>query len=608
MPRSNRDAGGDNRLRPYRDGGRDQLWPPDDARRFYAVRSRMMHDIRAACAAQRPTPWDAGGGLPVDAGYQGLAPNEETILRAVLFTFQPPGARQPRALPTRAGRAPAADCLGWPALSEMALAVGGLALSRQAYEDACTIGRLKPGYGFASDDLGRFYRLPHAQGFLGILRPLRLAYDRAVRRSGTSPPHDGGTHEVLEGVRAQAYLAMAPEYARTKVPTATGRGSQAMADGQLGRWAAAAGADGPLGRGGKHNWPSVLDDDVLGYVVHATNNLAAVIADPAGATCVCCLQHPVVGALTDTTHTSTVICELCGCDAVVPTSVIQNSETLAAWHAAGFQTFPDYRSTEERCYGRFARFCDEWCAEHRSTLHDEAAAARYMRAEEVARAADITFAVRLQRLACPSTPAGTCPAMEVYDCDYCHDVYVESHRQSCPSTPRGTCIAIADWDHWNHGDPPYCTFCHDDPPRTARRERADVCAGCDNLETTWRCECTCACGSPSGHPGLCAAARTAAPTTATADVTPAAQDRRGQPLQHGPRDVEAFWADPANEDLWDFGVRFPNPSSAAPARVGDPGAAPARLEPGAGLPTWRVLLELDAWGDVWRDVTRLARP
>jgi hypothetical protein len=103
MPRSNRGAGGDDRLRPYRDGGRDQLWPPDDARRFYAVRSRMMHDIRAACAAQRPTPWDAGGGLPVDAGYQGLAPNEETILRAVLFTFQPPGARQPRARGQRAG-------------------------------------------------------------------------------------------------------------------------------------------------------------------------------------------------------------------------------------------------------------------------------------------------------------------------------------------------------------------------------------------------------------------------------------------------------------------------------------------------------------------------
>ena len=47
----------------------------------------MMHAIRAACAARRPVPWDADGGLPVDVGYQGLAPNEEAILRAVLLTF-----------------------------------------------------------------------------------------------------------------------------------------------------------------------------------------------------------------------------------------------------------------------------------------------------------------------------------------------------------------------------------------------------------------------------------------------------------------------------------------------------------------------------------------
>jgi hypothetical protein len=206
-------------------------------------------------------------------------------------------------------------------------------------------------------------------------------------------------------------------------------------------------------------------------VVHATNNQAAVIADPAGATCVCCLQHPVVNILTYTIHTSTVLCELCGCDAVVPTSVIPNRATLAAGRAASVQALWDYRTPEERCYERFAKFCDEWCAEHRRTLHDEAAAARYMRAEEVARAADIAFAVRLQRLACPSTPAGTCPAMEVYDCSYCYDQYVESHRQSCPSTPRGTCVAIADWEYWNH-DYPYCVYCHDDPPRTARREPA----------------------------------------------------------------------------------------------------------------------------------------
>jgi hypothetical protein len=80
----------------------------------------------------------------------------------------------------------------------------------------------------------------------------------------------------------------------------------------------------------------VLDHDVLGYAAHATNNLGAVVADPVGATCVCCLQHPAVTMQTYTVHTSTVLCELCGCDAVVPTSVIPNSTTLAAWHAAGF--------------------------------------------------------------------------------------------------------------------------------------------------------------------------------------------------------------------------------------------------------------------------------
>ena len=335
MPRFDRPAAGDDdRLRPYTDGGGDQLWPPDDARRFYAVRSRMLHAIRAACAAQRPSPWDMDGGLPVDAGYQGLAPDDDTILRAVLMTFRPAGVR-----------APGAGGLGWPAFSELALAVGGVTLSRQAYEDACTIGRVKPGYGFAHDDLGRFYRLPHAQGYLGILRPLRHAYNRAVNNDGATSAHTGGTQHFLAVVRAQAYLAMAPEYARTTVPTATGRGNPDMADGH---W--------PMGRGGQHDWPPVLDNGPLGYAVHATNNLHTVIADPAGATCVCCLQHPAVDETTDTTDTCTVICELCGCDAVVPTSVIQNSETLATWHAAGFQTLPNFRSTEERCLDRFARF------------------------------------------------------------------------------------------------------------------------------------------------------------------------------------------------------------------------------------------------------------
>jgi hypothetical protein len=112
---------------------------------------------------------------------------------------------------------------------------------------------------------------------------------------------------------------------------------------------------------------------------------------------------------------------------------------------------------------------------------------------------------------------------------------------------------------------------------------------------TWRCECTCACGSPHGHPGLCAIALDAAPATAPADVARAARDRRDWPLQRDPRDVEAFWADPANEDLWDYGVRYPDTPPAAPARVDDPGAAPARLAPGAPYVPSAGLLHGTAW-------------
>jgi hypothetical protein len=67
---------------------------------------------------------------------------------------------------------------------------------------------------------------------------------------------------------------------------------------------------------------------------------------------------------TSTVHTSTVLCALCGCDAVVPTSVIPNSTTLAAWHTAGFQILTDYKTIAERCCELFVEFCDEWCTEH----------------------------------------------------------------------------------------------------------------------------------------------------------------------------------------------------------------------------------------------------
>jgi hypothetical protein len=189
-----------------------------------------------------------------------MSPDEDALLDVVFSTFQPPDARGSRS-----------GCLGWPALSELALAVGGVALSRKVYEDVCTFGGVQPGQGFTRGDLGRFYRLPHTQGFHGILRPLRLAYDRVAASGGTARTRDGDTLVVPAGVRAQAYLALASEYVRGAVPAPLPRG------------------DGP--RGGKHDWPSVLDhhDDVLGYWTHAANNLDAVAADRIGATCVCCL-------------------------------------------------------------------------------------------------------------------------------------------------------------------------------------------------------------------------------------------------------------------------------------------------------------------------------
>jgi hypothetical protein len=228
----------------------------------------------------------------------------------------------------------------------------------------------------------------------------------------------------------------------------------------------------------KHDWPSVLDhdrDDVSTYLKHATNNLAAVVADLNGATCICCLQHPAVTLQTDTCDTSTILCALCGCGAVVPTSVIPDNTILAVWHVASFQTLLDYHTTEERCCELFVEFCGEWCAEHRQTLHDEVAAARYMRAREIARAADAAFAMRLRRQRCPSTSLGTCPALGVYDCDYCLDLYVDSHAPAASTV---------------------------------------VCAGCDNTDGAWRCECTCTCGSPHGHRGLCAITLDATPADA----------------------------------------------------------------------------------------------
>jgi hypothetical protein len=144
MPHSGPDAvSGMDRLQPYEAHG-----------------PRMVRAIRAARAARRlPLPSTVDH-APTGAGNLGTAPIDDAMLDAVFSAFQPPDARGIWS-----------GYLGWPELGKLALAVGGVALSREAYEDACTLGGVRPGRGFTRGDLGRFYQLPPVQGFQGTLRP-----------------------------------------------------------------------------------------------------------------------------------------------------------------------------------------------------------------------------------------------------------------------------------------------------------------------------------------------------------------------------------------------------------------------------------------------------
>lgn len=75
---------------------------------------------------------------------------------------------------------------------------------------------------------------------------------------------------------------------------------------------------------------------VLEYMIYATNNKEMVMNDMIGATCIYCFKNPIIDNDTETCDISTIICPLCGIDAVVPTSVIPNRETLLEWHNKGF--------------------------------------------------------------------------------------------------------------------------------------------------------------------------------------------------------------------------------------------------------------------------------
>jgi|TARA_B100000212_G_C27282068_1_gene493531 hypothetical protein len=75
---------------------------------------------------------------------------------------------------------------------------------------------------------------------------------------------------------------------------------------------------------------------MLPYMKYATNNLQEILNDEKGAICIYCLKKPLITKSTSTTDISTVICPLCGIDAVVPQSIIQDNTILLKWHEMGF--------------------------------------------------------------------------------------------------------------------------------------------------------------------------------------------------------------------------------------------------------------------------------
>jgi hypothetical protein len=91
----------------------------------------------------------------------------------------------------------------------------------------------------------------------------------------------------------------------------------------------------------------VLDrDDDSPYLENATDNLAALIEDLAGATCICCLKHPVVTMQTDTTRT-TRLSYVRSVDAML-WSQPPSSRTERLWKHGMRRDFRRYSSTDRR--------------------------------------------------------------------------------------------------------------------------------------------------------------------------------------------------------------------------------------------------------------------
>ena len=86
----------------------------------------------------------------------------------------------------------------------------------------------------------------------------------------------------------------------------------------------------------------------------ATNNLAAILADPKGARCYHCLGTPKITPESRTFEGLTVFCPLCFVDAVVPASQIPQpvNKSLKLWNKYWFST-EAYNSDEEEFVEEF---------------------------------------------------------------------------------------------------------------------------------------------------------------------------------------------------------------------------------------------------------------
>ena len=82
----------------------------------------------------------------------------------------------------------------------------------------------------------------------------------------------------------------------------------------------------------------------------ATNNLSSVRNDLKGARCVYCLGYPDVTVKLEIVDESTVLCPLCGIDAVVPSSQVPDEETLQHWHNLGFSFENTHKQLQESSF------------------------------------------------------------------------------------------------------------------------------------------------------------------------------------------------------------------------------------------------------------------